>query len=157
MAEISFYNIELFPAIAHCALCIVHCFLLAARAFFSRPLSPYGQRNTPVPLCHFVTFPPYYGGNRPPKGGAENQKNFSASLLGGLLLPASLNLTRDCALRIANCALKKPPSGGFFTVLFLLSVSRPCRRRQGDNNIRVCGTRCAVSIFPQAPWQCSLC
>ena len=50
--------------------------VLAARALLSCPLSPYGQRNTPVPLCHFVTFPPYYGGIDPLKGAPRIKRTF---------------------------------------------------------------------------------
>ncbi len=35
------------------------------------------------------------------------------SYRGGESLPIFTQVARDCALRIANCALKKPPSGGF--------------------------------------------
>ena len=56
---------------------------------------------------HFAFFcsPPQSLRTAPPKGGAENQKNFSASRLGGLTLIPVSDLSRDCALRIVHCAL----------------------------------------------------
>ena len=47
----------------------------------------------------------------------KNQKNFSASRRGGLYPSVSAKFPRDCALRIANCALKKHPFGCFLHYL----------------------------------------
>ena len=66
--------------------------------------------------------PPQSIRTAPPKGGAENQKNFSAFLRGGLHLAVSENLTRDCVIiapkvqTLASPSLKgrvaAKPSGG---------------------------------------------